>query len=120
MLARWVKVNLLLERELRRCDKPVFVLGYEQLALDPERSLARLCEWLGLSFYPGMLHPGGSSSSHILAGNSMRLNSEKSRQIRYDSAWLKGDAWPASQALLLPPLAKINQRLVYSDGSILR
>ena len=118
-LARWVKVNLLFERELRRCGKPVFVLGYEQLALDPERNLSRLCEWLGLEFCPGMLHPGGSSSSHILAGNRMRFNPEKSRHIRYDSAWLKGAAWPASQALLFPPLAKMNQRLVYSDGSIL-
>ena len=117
-LARWTKVNLHFERQLRSCGKPVFLLGYEQLALDPERNLGRLCEWLGLGFQAEMLRPGGSSSSHILAGNRVRFNPEKSRQIRYDSAWLHGPAWPASPAMLFPPLARINNRLVYSDGQI--
>jgi hypothetical protein len=116
-LGRWTKVNLRFERELRRCGKPVFLLGYEQLALDPERHLGRLCEWLGLGFHAAMLRPGGSSSSHILAGNRMRFNPEKSREIRYDGAWLQGSVWPASPALLFPPLARLNKRLVYSDGS---
>lgn len=117
-LARWTKVNLRFERELRRCDKPVFLLGYEQFALDPERYLGRLCEWLGLDFTSVMLQPGGSSSSHILAGNRMRFNPEKSKKIRYDGNWLKGPTWPASQALLIPPLASLNRRLVYSEGRL--
>lgn len=117
-LARWTKGNLRFERELRRCGKPVFVLGYEQFALDPEMYLGRLCKWLDLDFMPGMLQPGGSSSSHILAGNQMRLNPEKSKKIRYDAKWMQGAFWPTSQALLIPSLASLNRRLVYSEDHV--
>lgn len=115
-LARWTNGNLRFERELRRCDKPVFLLGYEQFALDPERYLGRLCEWLGLDFTPEILHPDGSSNSHIIAGNQMRLNPEKSKRVRYDEKWLQDAIWPASLALLFSPFASMNRRLVYSEG----
>jgi hypothetical protein len=117
-LARWWWVNRRFERELRSCGKPVFVLGYEQLALDPERALTRLCSWLGLEFTPAMLQPGGASNSHLLAGNRLRFDPEKSRRIRYDASWLQGAVWPASPALLWPGLARLNRRLVYSDGRL--
>jgi hypothetical protein len=117
-LGRWWWVNRRFERELRSCDKPVFVLGYEQLALDPEGALTRLCAWLGLDFHPAMLQPGGASNSHLLAGNRVRFDPEKSRRIRYDGSWLQGPVWPAAPALLWPQLARLNQRLVYSEGRL--
>ena len=117
-LARWCWVNRRFERDLGRCGKPVFVLGYEELALQPERMLALLCEWLGLEFSPLMLSPSGATKSHVLAGNRMRFEPEKCRQIRYDSAWMHGEAWPASPAMLIPFVGRMNRRLVYSHRDL--
>ncbi|MFM7547794.1 MAG: sulfotransferase, partial [Cyanobacteriota bacterium] len=117
-VARWCRVNHRFDRALQRCGKPVFQLGYEELALAPERALGRLCDWLGLAFAPAMLTPGLASGSHILSGNRVRFDPEKIRQIRYDASWLTAPAWPASAALNLQPLARMNRRLVYSNQLI--
>ncbi|MFM9048305.1 MAG: sulfotransferase [Cyanobium sp.] len=119
-LGRWWKANRRFQRFFRACDKPVFVLGYEELALAPEPTLTRLCGWLGLDFSPAMLHPGLQSKSHILAGNRMRFDAEKSAQISYDSDWLGGHSWPASVALLWPEVAHMNRRLVYGNNLLTR
>jgi Sulfotransferase family len=115
-LLRWVRQNQAFKTSLRRCGKPLFHLGYEELALAPERALGGLCSWLGLEFSPSMLTPGACSGSHILAGNRMRFDPSRSRSIRYDASWLHGPAWPASTALLWPGLAALNRRLVYTNG----
>lgn len=115
-LLRWVRENQALETRLRHCGKPLFHLGYEELALAPERALGGLCSWLGLEFSALMLTPGACSGSHILAGNRMRFDPSRSRSIRYDASWLPGPAWPASTALLWPGLAALNRRLVYTNG----
>jgi hypothetical protein len=117
-VARWCRVNHRFERVLQRCGKPVFQLGYEELALAPEQALGRLCAWLGLDFAPAMLTPGLATGSHILSGNRVRFDPAKIRQIRYDASWLTGPAWPASAALNLPPLARMNRRLVYANQLI--
>ncbi len=115
-LARWLRTNRQLERALGRSGRPVFVLGYEELALAPKASLCRLCEWLGLEFDGAMLSPGPSSSSHILAGNRMRFDSERSATIRYDGSWMARGTAPASIAAALPPIRGMNRRLVYGNG----
>jgi hypothetical protein len=114
-VVRWWHVNRRFERDLRRSGKPVFQLGYEELALAPQQALERLCAWLGLDFSAAMLTPGLSSGSHILSGNRVRFDPRKPEQIRYDGTWLKGAAWPASSALVLPQLAQMNRRLVYAN-----
>lgn len=114
-VARWCRVNHRFERALQRSGKPVFQLGYEELALAPEQALGRLCEWLGLTFCASMLTPGLASGSHILSGNRVRFDPQKIRQIRYDASWLQAPAWPASAALNLPQLARMNRRLVYAN-----
>lgn len=114
-LARWHRINGQLERRLQAAGKPVFQLGYEELALAPEAALSRLCHWLDLSFAPGMLTPDPSSGSHILSGNSMRFDPLKSAHIRYDAAWLNSPFLPVHLALLLPSWQAMNRRLVYSN-----
>ena len=114
-LARWHRINGQLERRLQAAGKPVFQLGYEELALAPEAALSRLCHWLELSFAPGMLTPGPSSGSHILSGNSMRFDPLKSAHFRYDAAWLDSPFLPVHLALLLPSWQAMNRRLVYSN-----
>ena len=86
-LLRWWRVNFLLERDLKASGCEVFCMGYKELALAPEQSLARLLQWLGLEFAEMMLTPGRSSRSHILSGNRMRFDTERPARIRYDDAW---------------------------------
>lgn len=115
-LLRWWRVNSLLEKDLKASGCEVFYMGYEELALAPEQSLGRLCNWLDLDFVETMLTPGGSSRSHILSGNRMRFDPDRSARICYDSAWLSSASFLLGCALLLPPIAAMNRRLVYSQG----
>lgn len=117
-LVRWRRVNGQLERRLQTAGKPVFLLGYEELALAPEAALTRLCHWLDLSFEPAMLMPGPSTGSHILSGNHMRFDPVKSARIRYDAAWLNSPFLPVHLALLLPGWQGMNRRLVYSNDLV--
>ena len=116
-LARWWRVNAKFERSFRQSPYPVFHLGYEEFALQPQRSLELLCAWLSIDFQEAMLAPGQNSSSHILAGNRVRFDAERSRTIAYDGAWLGAPAPTAAHlGLLLPNVARMNRRLVYSNG----
>ena len=115
-LLRWWRVNHRLDQLLKRSGHPVFRLGYEELALAPEPALQRLCHWLELDFDAAMLRPGMHSTSHILAGNRMRFEPGRSDAIRYDGAWMSSSALTLRLAPLLPPVARLNHQLVYSNG----
>lgn len=115
-LARWVRTNHRVETRLRASGRPLFVLGYEELALAPEASLRKVCDWLQLPFAPAMLAPGSASASHILAGNRMRFDPERSASIRYDGSWLSRASAAIAVACQLPPVRDMNRRLVYGNG----
>lgn len=112
-LLRWCRVNARHDRLLQRSPHPVMRVGYEELALQPEATLARLCRWLGLEMEETMLQPGCFSSSHLLAGNRMRFDPERSGSIRCDGSWMTGPAGVAQLALTCPWVASLNKRLVY-------
>ena len=114
-LLRWCRVNARQATRLDSTGRPVYRLGYEQLALDPEGSLRRLCQWLEIDFDPRMLAPAQHSNSHILSGNRMRFDASRGQSIRYDGAWLQQPSGLAQVALLLPWVARLNRRLVHSD-----
>jgi hypothetical protein len=114
-LLRWWRVNRRTEKLLRDCGHPVFHLGYEELALQPEAALRKLCDWLDIAFDPAMLQPGLHSRSHIVLGNQMIVEPIKSRAIRYDAAWLNSSAFSLRLAMLLPAVKAMNCRLVYSN-----
>ena len=114
-LLRWWYVNRKFDRALQRCGRPVFRLGYEELALQPERSLRLLCQWLGLPFSEQMLAPGAHSTSHLLSGNRMRFDQDRSRSIRYDATWMASREWLIPASLLMPGVAALNRKLVYSN-----
>ena len=116
-LLRWWRLSARHERHLRQCGKPVFRLGYEELALRPAQSLRRLCDWLELDFLPEMLAPVAQSGSHILAGNRVRFDAEKGASIQYDADWMSHGAGVAQLALAWPSLAALNRRLVYSASN---
>ena len=56
------------------------------VTLQPQRSLELLSTWLSIDFQEAMLAPGQNSISHILAGNRVRFDAERSRTIAYDGA----------------------------------
>lgn len=115
-LLRWWRVNHCLDQRLKCSGHPVFQLGYEELALAPELALKQLCRWLELDFDAAMLRPGMHSTSHILAGNRMRFEPGRSDAICYDGAWMASSALSLRMAPLLPPVARLNRRLVYANG----
>ncbi len=113
-LLRWCRVNARHDRLLQRSPHPVFRLGYEQLALQPEVTLRRLCSWLELEMSDQMLQPGRFSRSHLLSGNHMRFDSQRSAAILYDGSWMAASSGVAQLALTVPWVAALNRRLVYS------
>ena len=116
-LLRWWRICARHERQLKCCGKRVFRLGYEELALRPEQSLRRLCEWLELEFEPVMLSPLQNSDSHILAGNRVRFDAKRSASILYDAQWMAAPSGVAQMALVVPWVAALNRRLVYSAAA---
>ena len=115
-MLRWWRINRRWEQRLNRSGCAVFRLGYEELALAPEQALRQLCAWLEVGFDPAMLRPGLNSSSHIVSGNRMRFDPRQSLAIRYDAAWLSSAALSLRLAPLLPAVARLNRRLVYSNA----
>ena len=115
-MLRWWRINRRWEQRLNRSGCAVFRLGYEELALAPEQALRQLCAWLEIGFDPAMLQPGLNSSSHFVSGNRMRFDPGQSQAIHYDAAWLSSAALSLRVAPLLPAVARLNRRLVYSNG----
>ena len=115
-LLRWWRVNRRTERLLQDSGHPIFHLGYEELALQPEAALRKLCDWLDIAFDLSMLEPGLNSRSHIVLGNPMLAKPVETHAIRYDAAWLTSTALSLRVAPLLPSVAAMNRRLVYSQG----
>ena len=115
-LLRWCRVNARQDRWLQRCGKPVLRIGYEQLALSPEQTLRRICEWLDIAWEDKMLAPMKNSLSHILSGNRMRFDAQKGSSIQYDYAWMQSRSGVAQFCLLIPWIYRLNQRLVYPSA----
>ena len=114
-LIRWWRINSRTESIIRGNSLWSFNLGYEELALAPEKALRLLCDWLELDFDPKMLLPGAYSKSHIIAGNRMRYDSERRDKIVYDGAWLNSSAASVQSSILFPPIKSLNKKLVYSN-----
>ena len=67
-----------------------------------------------------MLNPAQSSTSHIVSGNRMRFDQEKTRSFQYDGAWLTSGDAILRLAMLIPPVNRLNQQLVYSNQILVR
>lgn len=111
--AYWYRHNRKLERGLRQRGLPVFRVGYEEICLATEPVVRALCAFLDVEFEPGMLDLG-RSRSHVLAGNRMRMQSEK-HEIAYDSRWFTSSGW-LLPALLCPWVMRFNRARVHGNG----
>ena len=49
-LLRWCRLNVRQTHWLQRCGNHVLRIGEEQVALSPEQTLSRICEWLDIAW----------------------------------------------------------------------
>jgi hypothetical protein len=104
LMLGWYKGNLTYERSARNA----YLLGYEELVLDPHNVIPKICEHIGIEYDEEMLQIP-SSTDHILVGNRMRT--DKTQRIKYDGRWMKiHSIWPS----LLFPIMHYNNKRVFN------
>ncbi len=118
--SRWRSRNTEISQALKKHNLDVFPVGYEELAMRPEKTLSLICDWLGVPFLPQMLSPGPHSTSHIVEGNIASRNKEQSATIRYDGSWMADTRNPVLKGALMWLCSRQNADLVYSNGVIRR
>ncbi len=112
---KWYSGNRAIERCLDSLGMEPLTVGYEDLCLYSERTLHRICRFLGVEYEPAMLELS-QSKSHSIVGNRMRKQAEK-RVLRYDNRWFTRKEW-ALPALLNPHITKYNTEKVYSSEAL--
>lgn len=107
---RWHRENEKIDTAVARLGVPTLRVGYEELCLKPEQTMAHIATTLGLPDEPVSLSLE-SSRSHLIVGNRMREQPGK-QQLRYDNRWFSRSEWlPA--AVLFRRAMRYNQRHVY-------
>jgi hypothetical protein len=111
---QWYISHKKIQRYLRDTKLENIIISYEDLALKPEVTLKKVCEFLEIPFDQSMMQPK-DSKSHIAVGNPMRFKKENTLKINYDSRWF------ANSKLFLPtfllrPVMKYNQELLYKES----
>jgi hypothetical protein len=109
---QWYADNKAMQRFLIEHQIPFFQLGYEELCLYPEMMAQKICGFLGEESEPAMLMLT-DSNSHVMRGNRMRNQREKSA-IRYDHRWFLRSEW-ILPALLFPHIMRYNAKEVYRN-----
>lgn len=112
--AVWVKEQR--KQRLARLTMPaniVLEVRYENLAADPSRELARICEFLGLTFEKGM-EDFRNHRHHVIGGNPMRYRAGE-RAIISDERWRK-ELTDSDLATFEKVAGKSNRRLGYGDA----
>ncbi|MEA3452000.1 MAG: hypothetical protein U9Q83_08890 [Bacteroidota bacterium] len=109
----WFAENIKLLYRFKKMKLNVFKLGYEELALYPEFSLKKTCDYLKIDFEKEMLIPT-KTKSHIISGNIVRADKEKRKKIVYDARWITS-ARIIFSSIFFTPFFKFNKKLVYSN-----
>jgi hypothetical protein len=109
----WYYLNLRTQRLLKRNGLSYLQVGYEELVLNPELMMIKMCEFLEVDFSERMLSLD-DNSSHVLLGNRMRFDAEKMSRISYDSRWFYNTDWHLP-SLLFPNIMRYNHREVYQN-----
>lgn len=107
MIGRWVITNALYSYLCWRLFEPAQVvrLRYEELAGQPQHTLARLGSWLGLTFPADLVDNFRDRPNHAISGNAMRWQHSR---ITLDERWrtelssasartIKVIAWPLAR-----------------------
>jgi hypothetical protein len=114
----WWRGNIKMDRKLSRASTPVMPVGYEELAIQPRRTLNLICDWLGITFSDSGLRPFEHTKSHILNGNLRVRRSVPNTAIRFDAAWMRDTEQLLLHGFLQGFCMKKNARLVYSNDVV--
>lgn len=52
---RWRKFQHIIERANQHCPERFFIVKYENLVAEPDSTVSRICDFLGITYYPEML-----------------------------------------------------------------
>lgn len=81
----WRFTNIYTRLMLRTLPTDSYLhVRYEELCRQPDKTLNRICDFLGLAFEPSMLHFSGDTQ-HNIGGNRMRMSGLT--EIREDVKW---------------------------------
>jgi hypothetical protein len=110
---KWSSQNIQFEKFLNEQEISFINVGYEELAISTGMVMNKISAFLGLSqsIVQNKLHP---QESHILIGNPMRLDEDKSSKIEYDYHWFTSFKIPAWYTFT-PNLHQKNMKWVYSN-----
>lgn len=111
--AYWLVGNRRREEYSKNFPKNLRV-GHDELALEPELIIRKICNFIDVDYDSSMAKPS-ASNSHILFGNTVSADKEKASRIRYDYRWLLDPSNIALQHPFLVPLMKQNRRWVYAN-----
>jgi len=100
----WWWGNRRILHKLRAGGHDYIVLSYEEMVLNSARAEARLSEFLGLSIrlQDYTVRP---EQQHILRGNHLRHDSERSSRLRYDYRWFH-DPWVRRLGFIFAPILR--------------
>jgi len=118
--AKWHKQVPEIQQRLQAKGLPYMRIGYEELALAPQKTLTALCDWLDVPYSDAMLTPGASTGSHITNGNVAFLRGDRTTVIRYDADWLTQPSAGFRAAWLFHKASTINSEMVYGNGFLKR
>jgi hypothetical protein len=83
----WVKQNEYIENNLRQIDSQKWIrLRFEALCFDPEETLDRLANFVGVESFAESTDGFGEKEHHII-GNNMRLRPNALKTVRLDEKW---------------------------------
>jgi hypothetical protein len=109
---RWYVRNRRYLRFTAEQHLDVYPVGYEELALQPGKTMRAVCRLLGVEFDSSMLNLR-NTGSHSVLGSRMRTQKDKMK-IRYDHRWFLRSEWKIP-SLLFPNIMKYNTKHVYGN-----
>jgi len=85
--------------------------SYEELSLQPEQAIERMCRFAGLSVELDAMMRYGLGEHHAIKCNRMSGDPSKMGKIIYDARWMAENSLLPT---LLPPVMVLNRRAVYA------
>jgi hypothetical protein len=85
---RWIVENMVISRVLRKSIRSENKkrLTYDELALQPKRTLQSIGKWIGIEYSPNLINTFREYENHAISGNMMRWRQSED-VIRFDEAW---------------------------------
>ena len=107
----WYLQSRINDRLLSNLDVSSFKVSYEELGMYPEETMAAIFDFLHVDMQ--RCFSTETSQSHVLIGNTKKMDSERRKGIRYDNRWLYRNEW-------LIPAAVFQNIMSYNTNEVYR